>query len=155
MALQVKLKNAKRRRLAAKRVGDWKLMKLMEEILLPNGLKLNIFDRTQEIAAGTVKVEIAVKMDIDLKESFFATAIDYRQVKNIFGDNLVYEYKVERAYIQKESGSAVRGELLNTFRNNMLPYLGKEKFAQKYALSLLRDIQKNPYKYSDKADIET
>ncbi|PKN69309.1 MAG: hypothetical protein CVU54_11260 [Deltaproteobacteria bacterium HGW-Deltaproteobacteria-12] len=130
-------------------------MKLMEEILLPNGLKLNIFDRTQEIAAETVKVEIAVKMDIGLKESFFATAIDYRQVKNIFGDNLVYEYKVERAYIQKESGAAVRGELLSTFKNNMLLYLGKENFAQKYALSLLRDIQKNPYKYSDKADIET
>jgi DNA-binding ferritin-like protein (Dps family) len=155
LALQVKLKNAKRRRPAAKRVGDWKLMKLMEEILLPNGLKLNIFDRTREIAAKTVKVEIAVQMDIGLKESFFTIGADYQQVKNIFGDNLVYEYKLERAYIQKESGAAVRGELLKTFKNNMLPYLGKENFAQKYALSLLRDIQKNPYKYSDKADIET
>ncbi len=67
--------------LPAKRVGDWKLMKLMEEILLPNGLKLNIFDLSREIAAATVKVEIALKIDIDLKESFFSTESDYQAGK--------------------------------------------------------------------------
>lgn len=127
----------------------------MEEILLPNGLKLNIFDLSREIAAPTVKVQIALKIAIDLNESFFSTKADYSQIKKIFGDKLTYEYKVERAYIKKEKGEEVREELINTFKNNMLPYLGKENFAQKYALSLLRDIQKNPYKYSDKADIET
>jgi hypothetical protein len=153
--LQVKLKNAKRRRLRTDIGRDWKLMKLIEEILLPNGLKLNIFDRTREIAAETVKVEIALQIDIDLNESFFASGADYQQVKNVFGTKLVYEYKVERAYIPKESVNTVRGELIHTFKNNSLHYLGVENFAQKYALSLLKDIKNNPYKYSDKADTET
>jgi hypothetical protein len=130
-------------------------MKLIEEIILPNELKLNIFDLSREIAAPTVKVEIATKIDIDLNESFFATGADYQQVKNIFGDKLTYEYTVEKAYIKKEEGDAVREELINTFKNNMLHYLGTKNFAEKFALSLLRDIKENPYKYRSKADDET
>jgi hypothetical protein len=130
-------------------------MKLIEEIILPNGLKLNIFDLSREIAAPTVKVEIAFKIDIDLKESFFATGTDYQQVKNSFGDKLVYESTLERAYIKKEEGDAVREALINTFKNNLLHYLGVENFAEKFALSLLRDIKKNPYKYQCKIDNET
>ena len=130
-------------------------MKLIEEIILPNGLKLNIFDLSREIAAPTVKVEIALKIDIDLNESFFVTGADYQQVKNIFGDKLTYEYTVERSYIKKEEGDAVREELINTFKNNSLHYLGAENFAEKFALSLLRDIKNNPYKYRNKADNET
>jgi hypothetical protein len=152
LALQVKLKNAKRRRRRTRAAGDRKLMKSIEEIILPNGLKLNIFDLSREIAANTVKVEIAFKIDIDLKESFFATEADYYQVKNIFGNKLAYEYTLERAYIKQENGADVREGLINTFKNNSLHYLGTENFAQKYALSLLKDIKKNPYKYQSKAD---
>ncbi|MGV8058228.1 MAG: hypothetical protein AB2L12_09435 [Smithellaceae bacterium] len=125
-------------------------MKLIEEITLPNGLKLNIFDLSREIAAPTVKVEIAFKIDIGLDKAFFLSQVDYQQVKNIFGDKLVYEYTLERAYIKKEKGDAVREELINTFKNNLLPYLGVKNFAEKFALSLLRDIKKNPYKYRSK-----
>jgi hypothetical protein len=154
LGLQVKLKNVKRRRLPAKVVGDWKLMESIEEIILPNGLKLNILDLSREIAANTVKVEIAFKTDIDLKESFFPNKPDYQQVKNIFGDKLAYEYKMERAYVRKEQCDAVREALITTFKNNSLHYLGSENFAEKLAISMLRDIKNNPYKYRCKEDNE-
>lgn len=148
--MQVKPKNAKRRRSSAKTGEGWKLMKLIEEIMLPNGLKLNIYDLSREIAADTVKVEIAFKADIDLKKSFFATQGDYQQVKNIFGDKLAYEYTLEKAYIKKEKGDAVREELLTTFKTTSLSYVGVENFAAKLALSRLRDIKNDPYKYQAK-----
>ena len=128
---------------------------LIEEINLPNGLKLNIFDLSREIAADTVKVEIAFRADIGLKESFFTNGEDYLQVKNIFGDTLTYEYKMERTFVKKEKQNLVRGELLNTFKANSLNYLGAENFAQKLALALLRDIKQNPYKYRAPAESET
>jgi hypothetical protein len=140
---------------ANKYLGIRKLMKSIEEIILPNGLKLNIFDLSRDIAADTVKVEIAFKIAIDLKMSFFRSIQDYHQVKNIFGDKLVYEYTLERAFIKKEKCAAAREELINTFKNNSLHYLGTENFAGKFALSLLRDIKNNPYKYQCKADNET
>jgi len=153
--LQVKLKNAKGRRSRANTCGNGKQMKSIEEIVLPNGLKLNIFDLSREIAAPTVKVEIAFKINICLKESFFVNSADYQQVKKYFGDKLTYEYTLERAYIKKEKGAEIREELINTYKNNSLPYVGVDNFAGKFALSLLKDIQKNPYKYQCKADNQT
>jgi hypothetical protein len=130
-------------------------MKLIEEIILPNGLKLNIFDLSRAIAADTVKVEVAFKIDVDLKESFFAAGADYQQVKDIFGDKLVYENKQERTFVAKERCDAVREKLIETFKKDILNYLATKNFAEKFALSLLREIKKNPYKYQCKIDNET
>jgi hypothetical protein len=130
-------------------------MELIEVINLPNGLKLNIFDLSREIAADTVKVEITFTADIDLKESFFTNLEDYLQVKNIFGDTLTYEYKMERTFVKKEKQNSVREELLNTFKANSLNYLGADNFAQKLALAMLRDIKNNPYKYRTITESET
>ena len=130
-------------------------MKLLEEIILPNGLKLIISDLSRPIAADTVKIEVDFKIDIDLKESFFQNEADYQDVRKFFGDKLVFENKEERTFVEKERGDAVREELINTFKKNLLNYLGTENFGAKYALSLLRDIRKNPYKYQFRLDDET
>jgi hypothetical protein len=136
-------------------LGNQEKMKPIEEIILPNGLKLNIFDLSREIAADTIKVEIAFKTDVDLMESFFPNKPDYQQVKNIFGNKLAYEYKMARTYVRKEKRDAVREELINTFKNNSLHYLGTENFAKKLAISMLKDIKNNPYKYRSKEDNKT
>jgi hypothetical protein len=130
-------------------------MKLLEEIILPNGLKLIISDLSRPIAADTVKIEVDFKIDIDLKESFFENEADYQDVKKFFGDKLIFENKEGRTFVEKERGDAVREELINTFKKNLLNYLGTENFGAKYALSLLRDIRKNPYKYQFRLDDET
>ncbi len=132
-----------------------KKMKLIEKIALPNGLQLNIFDLSREIAADTVKVEISFQAEINLEKSFFADEESYRQVADIFGNTLTYEYKMERTFVSKERRNAVRTELVQTFKNNSLNYLGAENFSQKMAQAMLRDIRKNPYKYRTKADKET
>jgi hypothetical protein len=131
-------------------------MKIIDEIILPNGLKLNVFDFSRDIAAYTTKVEVQFKIDIDLKESFFQNSQDYQDVKKNFGDKLLFENKEERTFVEKDKSDAVREELIDTFKKNILQYLGTKNFEQKYAHSLLRDIRKNPYKYHIKAyDEET
>jgi hypothetical protein len=152
--LQVKLKNANRLRLQVKARGELILMKLIEEINLPNGLRLNIFDLSRDIAADTTKVEVVFKIDIDLRESFFQDIQDYQDVKRFFGEKLVFENKEEKTFVKKERRDEVREELINIFKKNLLQYLSTKKFDEKYARSLLRDIKKNPYKYQFKADDE-
>jgi len=128
-------------------------MNLIEEIKLANGLILKIFDLSRPIATATVKVAATVKVEvffqtkIFLKESYFANAQDYDQVKKIFGDELAYEYKLERSFVPGENEDSVRDDLINTFKNNSLDYLASVNFPQKMALSMLKDIKKNPYKY--------
>jgi len=115
---------------------------------------LNIFDLSRKIAADTVKVEIAFKIAIDLKESFFRSLPDYHQVRSIFGETPAYEHKLERTIVSLKLREEVREELIATFKKDILHYLGVENFAGKYALSLLREIKNNPYKYRSR-EIET
>lgn len=122
-------------------------MKLIEEIKLANGLNLKIFDLSRTIAADTVKVEISFQTKIYLKESYFTDAQDYVQVKNTMGDELAYEHKLERSFVPKENEDSVRDDLINTFKSNSLEYLAAVNFPKKMAMSILKDIKKNPYKY--------
>ena len=122
-------------------------MELLEEIKLSNGLTLQIFDLSRAIAADTVKVELSMQIKIDLKTSFFAETSDYDQVKSIFGEELTYTHKAERTIVSKGNKDAVREELINTFKNNLLNYLSAANFSQKMALAMLRAIKKAPYKY--------
>jgi len=122
-------------------------MNLIEEINLANSLKLKIFDLSRRVAADTFKVEISFQTKIDLKESYFASTQDYSQVKNIMGDELTYERKMVRSFVYDKDQDSVREDLINTFKKNSLDYLASVNFPQKLALSMLKDIKNNPYKY--------
>ena len=131
------------------------MMKLLEEIELANGLKLEIFDLSRSIAADTVKVEISFQTKISLKESFFTKNEDYVLVKSILGEELAYEHTLERTFVNKNNEDATRNELINTFRKNSLEYLSNANFAQKMALSKLREIKADPYKYRSRVHSDT
>jgi hypothetical protein len=125
-------------------------MNIIEEINLPNGLKLTVADFTRRIASDTKKVELTFSMKIDVLESFFASEEDYRTLVNVFGPELTYEHKLERTFVSDQDEEEVRTELLNTFKSNTLQYLALPNFAQKMALSTLRDMKRNPFKYRPK-----
>ena len=122
-------------------------MKLIEEINLANGLNLKIFDLSRPVAADTFKVEISFQTKVDLKESFFSSPQDYAQVKNIMGAELTYENKRVRSFVYEKDQDSVREDLINTFKNNSLDYVAAANFPKKLALSILKDIKNNPYKY--------
>lgn len=153
--MQVKSKNAKEHdtdSLFIDFLRHGEQVKLIEEIELSNGLALEIFDATRTIAKDTVKVEIYFQMKISLKESYLANSRDYEQVKNIMGDELVYKYKLERSFVSIKEEDSTRTELISTFKNNSLNYLSSPSFSQKMALSALRDIRNNPYKYQSRVN---
>lgn len=122
-------------------------MKLIEEIKLANGLILMIFDLSRAIAADTVKVEVFFRTKVALKKAYFTDARDYDKVKNIMGDELSYEHRLERSFVPKNDEDLTRTDLISTFKNNSLNYLSSEKFPQNMALSRLREIKNNPFKY--------
>jgi hypothetical protein len=131
-------------------------MPKIEEIYLANGLKLNILDLSRQIADDTVKVAISIQTEIILKESYFPRLQDYNCVKSIFGNKITYEHKMEKSFVFLENQKSVREELINTFKNNSLNYLSSANFPQKLALSRLKDIKNNPYKYNKiKRKLET
>jgi len=122
-------------------------MELIETTKLPNGLRLTVTDSSRRIAADTIKVELTFQVKIKVLESFFASPDDYQKVKNALGNELTYEHKMERSFVNDKDEESVRAELLGTFKKNSITYLSSTNFAKKMALSQLKDIRLNPFKY--------
>lgn len=141
-----------RRKFAKKDIAT---MKLIEEIALSNGLTLQIVDHSRVIAADTVKVDLSFQIRVDLLEGYFADREDFLAVQTVTGDVLTYEHKVERTFVSLSEETSARNNMIETFKNNSLRYVSHDQFARKLALSKLRDIRSNPYKYRARTESES
>ena len=123
-------------------------MILVEEIPMPNGLIVEIWDKSVSIAADTTKVALLIRIRVELRPSYFTKPDHHELVRKIMGPEIFFEYKKERAFVRDKEKDVVFQELLDNFKKNSLPYLSKSSFPRSFALSKYWDIEKNSYKYS-------
>lgn len=122
-------------------------MKLIEEIPLVNGLKVEVWDKSISIAADTIKVELLIRSKVELKPSYFTNPEHFELVRKVLGPEIFFEYKKERPFVNNKKKDAVFQELLDAFKKDSLPYLSKPIFPRNFTLFKYWDIEKNRYKY--------
>ena len=123
-------------------------MELVENIPLPNGLTVEVWDKSASIAADITKVALLIRIRVELQRSYFTEPDHYELVRKTMGPEIVFEYKKERTFVKDKDKDFVFQELLNNFKKTSLPYLSKSSFPRSFALSKYWDIEKNSYKYS-------
>ena len=123
--------------------------KLIEKIMLQNGLTLEIWDQSRSIATDTDKVTLYICAPIPLDPSFFSQNTQYEKMQKFFGDALLFEYKNERSFVAKAETDQIFRQFIDIFKKDTLPYVSKSDFARRYALSKYRDVEKNPYQYRE------
>ncbi|MBW2558038.1 MAG: hypothetical protein JRD69_04260 [Deltaproteobacteria bacterium] len=124
-------------------------MNLVEKIALPNDLVLQIWDKSRVIASGTTKVEMAMVLTFAVREDYFSEPEDFQKVVDVFGPEISYERTKERAFVSTSDSKRVFDELMEDFRRDLLPYILRTDFPARFAMSKLRDIRQNPYRYRD------
>ena len=124
-------------------------MQLFEHIPLPNGLVAEVYDLSSPIAADTTKVEMVIKIKVELRPDYFSAPAHFEQTRKIFGSDIFYEYRMGQSFVNTEEKEKVFGALLDSFKKDSLPYLSGEKFPGRLAMSKYTEILKNPYKYRD------
>jgi len=122
-------------------------MELVEKIILPNHLTVEVWDKSRLIAADTVKVELYISMKVDLDPSYFIKHEHYNMVKKVFGPQIVFEHTMERAFVKNTEKEVTFQTLLESLKKDTFPYLSKPAFPRSFALSKYWDIEKNRYKY--------
>ncbi len=122
-------------------------MEHVETITLPNGLVLEVLDFSRLIARDTVHVRMAVRMDIIPEERFFENRRQWEDVRAVFGPVLRYEYRKERTFTPVEKSRAVFSELLEDFKKDILPYLGRPQFAERFCRARHREMEQHPERY--------
>ena len=60
-------------------------MILVKEIPMPNGLIVEIWDKSVSIAADTMKVALLIRIRVELRPSYFIKADHYELVRKIMG----------------------------------------------------------------------
>jgi hypothetical protein len=123
-------------------------MELVEKISMPNGLTAEVWDKSSVIAADTTKVELLIRIRVELKQSYFTKPDHYELVRKIMGPEIFFEYKRERTFVRNKEKDVVFKELLDNFKKNSLPYLSKNSFPRSFSLSKYWDMEKNYYKYA-------
>ena len=125
-------------------------MTLLEEIRLPNNLVAEIWDGSRMIAADTASVVLVVKIPVAVKEEYFESAEARRRTVGTFGSPLIFEYRNERTFVPAGEREVVYLEFLENFKKDVLPYVSRDHFPKRYALSKYQEILKDPWKYPDK-----
>lgn len=123
-------------------------MVLVEEIPLANGLTVEVWDKSRSIAPDTTKVELLIRVKVELKPSYFIKPDHCGLVRKIMGPETFFEYTKERTFVNNKEKEAVFQQLMDTFNKDALPYLSKPTFPQSFALSKYWDVEKNRYKFS-------
>ncbi len=122
-------------------------MELFEIVKLENGLTLEIWDESRKIAEDTVKVALTARIKVALKPEYLPGMEQYETVRRVFGDELLYEQRNERTFVDFKDRDAVFGQLLSDFKDATMKYISRPDFASGLAKSKFMDIQRNPYKY--------
>jgi len=125
------------------------MKRLLEEIALPNGRVLNIWDGSRVIAADTTSVILIVTIQMELKADYFLEADHYNLTTSVFGTEMTYEYRKERTFVKTKDTDPIFKELLETFKTDALPYLSRADFPEQFARSKHREIIANPYRYRE------
>jgi hypothetical protein len=92
-------------------------------------------------------VELLIRIEIKLNDSYFSNQAQYDLTHKIFGDVVFYEHRMERTFVNNMEKDNVLNDLLASFKKDSLPYLSHADFARRFCLSKYSDIVKNPYKY--------
>lgn len=122
-------------------------MILVEKITLPNDLVLEIWDASRSIAIDTTKVELVVKLPIEVNPSYFDKPEQYNKAIEAFGNQVLFEYRNERTFVNNSEKNAVFQNLLESFKKAALHYLSRRSFPQNFVVYRYKDLEKTPYKH--------
>jgi hypothetical protein len=122
-------------------------MNLVETIDLPNGLAVEVWDASRDIAEDTTLVKIVFKMKIEIRKGYFTEPDQFEQVRKVFGTDQLYEYEKERTFVNTDDKEKVFSKLLGDFKRDSIPYLGHRQFPPRFARSKYNEIQKHYYRY--------
>jgi len=127
-------------------------MTLYEKIPLPNGLTLEIWDYSRQIAGDTIKVELVAQIAVAFHAHYFSNKDHYDKLVKTIGPQGCYEHRKVRTFVTNTQQEDVFQELLSSFKEGTLPYLSREDFPRQFTRLKFRDIEQNWYKYESRDD---
>lgn len=113
----------------------------IQTVELKNGLKLEIFDASHNVAADRYKVILVARIDVDVNEALTSPVcgeIEAEKAAGVLGPRLVFEQKSERFFVDEPDKETVFAEFLKACLKNAETYFAHPDFAARFVLRTYR-----------------
>ena len=125
--------------------------RLLEKKILPNGLTLEIRDRTRRMAGDRFLLALLFIVDVDIRKEYLKndpeSEAGYEELLKEYGPRVRYEAREERNFVGEEEVDTVRSGLIDAFLESTLPYLSRSDFAGRLVLRRLRELRDPMHKF--------
>jgi len=117
--------------------------KLIKTMDLSNGMQLNFYDASRQLAGDRWLISLIVRMEIPVAEVSIndegksMESVD--EIKKVLGEKVLFEQKRERIFVAQSEKQAVFEELYVFFIDSVLGYLSNKAFPKRYVLKKYRE----------------
>ena len=127
--------------------------KLIKTIDLKNNATLNLYDSSRKLIGDRWLVSLVIRMDIPVSDALSVgddpSVASVKDIQKVLGENVCFEQKRERTFINDIEKEAVFKELYDNFLENTLPYLSHEAFPGRYVLKAYKEKEKKQSWYPE------
>jgi len=109
--------------------------RIIREYDLGGGITARLRDATRHYFGGYYHVRIEVSADVPLSAAPFADAEEYRAALRLLGEQVHFHRTLEKMAVPEAGIAAVRQGLLEAFDTNVLPYLSRPDFPERFMRS--------------------
>ena len=119
--------------------------RLLEKITLPNGLILEIWDKSHLMAGDRWLVSLLAKVEVTVLPEYFSPLDDgeqaYQDLVAAHGNSLVFTQEKVRPFVEEKEIQDMLTRLCQRIKDNLIAYLGNPKFASLYVLKKYGDLR--------------
>jgi hypothetical protein len=109
--------------------------RIIREYDLGGGITATLRDETRHYFGGYYHVRIEVGADVPLSAPAFADPKEYRDALRLLGERICFRRVLEKMAVPEADIAAVRQGLLDAFDTNVLSYLSRPDFPERFMRS--------------------
>ncbi|RJP76088.1 MAG: hypothetical protein C4522_19155 [Desulfobacteraceae bacterium] len=113
---------------------------IVKELDLENNLHVRIYDRSKKLIGDRYQVIMQAEMDIPITQAILEK--DVRKLKNILGDRVTFKQTREKTFIDEGEKEKVLNNMIDSFINDMIPYLSRPDFPVRFINKQYQDQEK-------------
>lgn len=119
--------------------------KLIETIALNNGLKLELWDVSRQVAADRWQVVLKARIDIPVSDHWFSDTVrlpgPLADMRSALGDRVWFEYQNMRNFVDVGEKEAAMNQMKASLVDNALHYYSHPDFAARWLVKQYREYQ--------------
>ncbi len=119
---------------------------LIKTIDLENHLTLKLYDESIKMIGDRWLVNMVARINVPFDEALIQKSENFSankdEIKKALGKEVVFEHKSNRIFVDENEKESIFQEMYDNFIDNILPYLSRTSFPERFLLKKIREEMK-------------